>query len=84
MSGLIREEIPEELYDFIKDWNKDGYITYESGDKVYLTASTNICNIEGIYKYFAMRVDYENLTPGEVLNTVLTELENLKRTLRRI
>lgn len=83
MSGLIKEEISEQLYDRIKEHKEDGYIIEDYYEKTYLTNSTEL-ERGSSYKFFATRIDFDKLTPGEVLKITISEIENLKKAFRRI
>lgn len=88
MSGLIKEEIEEWLYHHIKEKAKDGNILEKYNEKTYLTNS-----IDYIYgpitaktkdQFFAIRIDFDKLTLGEVLKITISEIENLKKAFRRV
>ena len=83
MSGLIKEEISEQLYDRIKECKEHGYIIEDYYEKAYLTNSTELEH-DSSYKFFATRIDFDKLTPGEVLKITISEIENLKKAFRRV
>lgn len=88
MSGLIKEEIPEWLYDRIKEYAEAGNITEDYLEKTYLTNSTEIEYGSVVKKskdrFFATRIDFDKLTPGEVLKITISEIENLKKAFKKI
>jgi hypothetical protein len=91
MSGLIREEISERAYSYLIGEQEEGELLSEFQNTAYLTSTVNV--VYGSYnknktwepdKYFATKIDFEKLTPEEVLKTTLSEIINLKKSLRRV
>lgn len=87
MSGLVREEITHSAYDCIEEEKQEGCLLYEDKGKTYLTSSveTRYETEKGkwVDRYFATRLDLEQLTAGEALKITLHEIENLKKALKQ-